>query len=721
MLQPVLPLGHTVVGNKPVALSGIDFERHKHIIGISGSGKSSFIASIALFLLRLGIAFCLIDPHGDLCLLILSLLASSSSNFFSKKKAYERLRYINFNRQDAAIAWNILYQVHINNYTVAQNFLESIHRAFPSSFGTTTSLDNTIEYAAFVLAECGLPITQLQRFLIDTSFRNTLLDANIHDQQIRQFFDYKFSDKVSPQVIDAAMRRLNLLTFSPTLRHALSQKNNRLNFRYLMDNNISCIINLSGLSDAEKRLAGCLLMTSLEQSFLSRATMPVEKRTPYHVIVDEFPLFSASDDSFSTILEQVRKYSGTLYLAHQSISQLSKSISGSLQNAISILFKLGYEDSTWATQRFVRHEKIQEPSLLDKLLGRKQQATNPFTQVTNSQDAKQIFESLERQMAILTINNQALLIRTHTIPNVQLDKKKLEEIEQEYARLLTPLSQIEQEQTASNLVLVSPLASSLAKRRVPRSCSPLTPFQTFVGAAGNDEQLQAIFSLYGYLTVAQVAKLLCKSENAVRNKLNRCVSVGILEQQSQPRTTPSGKTPFVYSVKKRVRKHEFLDHALATSEILLNTALLPTLTSLTLIDLQSDQHLKASPIKLADGSVVVPDGMARIASQDYEYTIYFEIDRNSEFQKEKIVSKLNNYKMLASQRECMVVAFCVVEGSDLRVKTLRNWAADVVPDAYRELFLFAAIDLDNLSPDTLFLRPLWLSVGDTTSQPLIEP
>ncbi len=226
MLQPVLPLGHTVVGNKPVALSGIDFERHKHIIGISGSGKSSFIASIALFLLRLGIAFCLIDPHGDLCLLILSLLASSSSNFFSKKKAYERLRYINFNRQDAAIAWNILYQVHINNYTVAQNFLESIHRAFPSSFGTTTSLDNTIEYAAFVLAECGLPITQLQRFLIDTSFRNTLLDANIHDQQIRQFFDYKFSDKVSPQVIDAAMRRLNLLTFSPTLRGSQSPKVN---------------------------------------------------------------------------------------------------------------------------------------------------------------------------------------------------------------------------------------------------------------------------------------------------------------------------------------------------------------------------------------------------------------------------------------------------------------------------------------------------------------
>src|ERR1700730_11648650 len=73
--NPSLPLGHTVEGNKLVTLDGFNFERHKHIIGISGSGKSSFIASIVVFLLRLGISFCLIDPHGDLAKLVLTLLA----------------------------------------------------------------------------------------------------------------------------------------------------------------------------------------------------------------------------------------------------------------------------------------------------------------------------------------------------------------------------------------------------------------------------------------------------------------------------------------------------------------------------------------------------------------------------------------------------------------------------------------------------------------------
>src|SRR5258708_33469092 len=82
--KPSLPLGHTVEGNKLVALDGFNFERHKHIIGISGSGKSSCIAAIVVFLLRLNIAFCLIDPHGDLAKLVLTLLAGS--DFYSNPK-----------------------------------------------------------------------------------------------------------------------------------------------------------------------------------------------------------------------------------------------------------------------------------------------------------------------------------------------------------------------------------------------------------------------------------------------------------------------------------------------------------------------------------------------------------------------------------------------------------------------------------------------------------
>src|SRR5438874_734768 len=103
--QPFLLLGSTSEGNA-VTLTGSDFEQHKVISGITGSGKSTFLAWIALSLLREGIAFSLIDPHGDLCRLILHLLLSS--DFFSSPKSFQRLWFVDFNRADSAIAFNVL-------------------------------------------------------------------------------------------------------------------------------------------------------------------------------------------------------------------------------------------------------------------------------------------------------------------------------------------------------------------------------------------------------------------------------------------------------------------------------------------------------------------------------------------------------------------------------------------------------------------------------------
>ena len=100
--EPVLKLGHTREG-KPFTLTGQDFARHKHIMGISGSGKSYFLASLALLLFRQGVSFCLVDPHGDLAKLILTLLAGS--DYFTDPRAYEKLWYVDFKRaeKDAAI------------------------------------------------------------------------------------------------------------------------------------------------------------------------------------------------------------------------------------------------------------------------------------------------------------------------------------------------------------------------------------------------------------------------------------------------------------------------------------------------------------------------------------------------------------------------------------------------------------------------------------------
>ncbi|HYT41176.1 MAG TPA: ATP-binding protein, partial [Methylomirabilota bacterium] len=305
--QPSLVLGSTVGGNKLVTLTGIDFERHKVLSGISGSGKSTFIAWIAVSLLRQSIPFIIIDPHGSLAKLILSLLASS--DYFRNPKAYDRLWYVDFKRaeKDAAIAFNILKQPSVNTHTISSNFLEAMHRAFPTS-GTTTSLDNVIEAACYVLAETNQPVTQLSRLLLDATFREMLLKKISHpDPLILQFFKSKFEGKASSQLIDSTLRRSFLLTFSPVLRNILSQQNNKIDYTHILNNRISCLFSLGGLDDSTKRLIACMLLVSLEQKFLSMTDIHSDKKSPLHLIVDEAPVFfSQSESSFTNMLEQAR-------------------------------------------------------------------------------------------------------------------------------------------------------------------------------------------------------------------------------------------------------------------------------------------------------------------------------------------------------------------------------------------------------------------------------
>src|SRR6266700_1087435 len=449
--QPSLQLGHTREG-MPFTLTGSDFARHKHIMGISGSGKSYFLASLALLLFSQGIAFCLIDPHGDLAKLILTLLAGS--DYFTDRRAYDRLWYVDFKRaeKDAAIPFNVLNQPY-EAHTIANNVLEATHRAFPVS-GTTTSLDNVMLAASLVLIENNQPITELPRLILDRQYRETLLQS-VSDPLVVQFFKSKFGEKVNSQLVDSTLRRSFLLTFSPVLRHTLGQAENTLNFRKLMDERVSCIFNLGGLDDQTKRFLGCLLMVGLEQAFLSRADLEPEKRHPTHVFCDEFQLFmNNSEISFSRFLEECRKYSGVMYCAHQHLQQLPSGISGALQNALSIVMQAGYEDSSKLVQNFYRQPQEKSRGFFDSLLElfglKEKHPQSVFTEMENKEQGRYLFETLNRQEALVTLNGITTLIKTNTIPSVHVDPSKLKEIEDTYAQqLFTPLSRIGKDTPAS--------------------------------------------------------------------------------------------------------------------------------------------------------------------------------------------------------------------------------------------------------------------------------
>ncbi len=712
--QPALVLGTTVEGNKVVTLTGIDFERHKHIIGISGSGKSSFLASCALLLLRQGVPFTLVDPTGDLATLILSLLASS--DFFSNPKAYDRLWFVDCSREDRFVPFNVLKQQY-EPHTIANNLLEATHRAFPVA-GTTASLDNMLLAGALVLVVNGKPLTALNNLIVDRHFREGLL-RNVTDPLVVQFFKSKFEEKVSSQLVDSTLRRSFLFTFSPALRNSLGQKENKLNFRALMESQTSCIFNLGGLDDSTKRFLGCLLMVGLEQAFLSRANIPAEKRTPYHVIVDEFPLFCASENSFAVVMEQCRKYGGVLYLSHQTTSQLSKGIIGSLQNAISILFKLGYEDSTWASQRFVRKQEVQEPGFLDLFLGTNTAVSSPFAQVKTLQDAKHIFENVARAEAIVTMNDQTLHVRTPSVPHVHVDDRKRAEIENEYARrLLTPLATIEKERTASNLVLVSSAPAIIKRRTYAPAQKTSRPLALFTGDLEHD--IRVALTHFPYATLQQLATLLSreKSVNYLRKKLSTMTDENKVAVTLLPRVSGGKPLQVYYAPGPGERKHQFVEHTLDCSAALIAGFHVPTIEpSLTLTACTHERTLKAA----FSSSSIIPDGLLSYQTQAGEViTLALEIDRNTE-NTSRIEQKFTGYPAWIQRMgvDALTIAFLVTTGGMKRVTSLMERAKEAIGESdLASLFLFACVPIETMSP-RMYLDPVFRGL-DTSPHALLE-
>lgn len=752
--EPVLLLGTRRVDHQPILLTGPAFAQHKWVQGISGSGKSTFLAWMALSLLRERIAFSVIDPHGDLCRLILSLLASS--DFFTNPKAFEMLWFVDFARPDKAPPFNVLQQPY-ESHTIASNLLEAMHRAFPTS-GTTAMLDNMLLAAAFVLAEHGNPVTDLQQLLLDQAYRDSLM-LSVSDPLIKQFFAMKFGEKTSSQLIDSTLRRSFLLTFSPSLNHSLGQRENKLNFRDLMDNQVSCLFSLGGLDDQSKRLLGCLLMVGLEQAFLSRATLSPHKRFPYHVLVDEFPLFVASGDSFSILLEQVRKYAGSLILANQTYSQLSKELLGSLQNAIPILMKAGSDDSSALANRFYRSLPSE-----DAATGTPRSMLSAFAQCTTTSQARAVFETLKRQEALVSIETQMYKILTPTLPITQ-DEVTLKPIEEAYASLLLrspttapspPLEIVAASHRleAELVVDASPPPdpkttpkAPYAMRRTRRIEEAVPePFRLTTGVL--DMDILSCLYHFHYLTLHQIATLLQKEKsiNYLREKLKKLITQEMVESMLLARTT-SGKPPTVYTLTTTGAKHlteekglpapqptgpkahGYLEHTLECNELLIAAFLLPTLKpTITLADLKHERTLKTNPIMVAQGRYVIPDGMVKLFLNYEAIGICVEIDRGTE-EREKIQQKIKNYVSFAQgpyQRtfsmESLSIIFCVTKGDEARVKQLLTWTEQILEDAKTAapLFLVGKVTLGEVSPEQVFSDRLFHSPYDKSMHAIIE-
>jgi hypothetical protein len=203
-----------------------------------------------------------------------------------------------------------------------------------------------ITYSFLILAECGLSLVDLPRFLNDSAWRESLIARTRH-REAADYFHHEFPTKEGAvhQWITPVINKIGPLIFDPDVRLMLGTKST-INFRRILDEKQILLVNLSKgiLGEGNSAILGAFIVAHLQQAALSRADS--RHRDLFFLYLDEFQNYTT--DNIKDILSESRKYGLSLILAHQYLDQLAVDLRGAVLNTPSILtcFRLGYHDAS---------------------------------------------------------------------------------------------------------------------------------------------------------------------------------------------------------------------------------------------------------------------------------------------------------------------------------------------------------------------------------------
>jgi len=187
---------------------------------------------------------------------------------------------------------------------------------------------------------------------VSTLFRNKSDESRqvrdeilkVIDNEIsRQFWLYDFQgygkDEFGPP-----KNKLSKLLVSNTVSLMLSQPDSAINLRQIMDEGKIFLANLSMVGSEVREILGCLLLSLLHHTALSRSKTPAEQRKPFYIHCDEAHRFLT--DALEDLIAETRKYGTGLTLAHQYMGQFTARQAGAISSvATTIAFNVNTPDA----------------------------------------------------------------------------------------------------------------------------------------------------------------------------------------------------------------------------------------------------------------------------------------------------------------------------------------------------------------------------------------
>ncbi|MHB8793176.1 MAG: type IV secretory system conjugative DNA transfer family protein [Thermoleophilia bacterium] len=391
-MNPALKLGMTS-DEESGELAGFylpeeDRTTHVYVLGSSGVGKSKGLANWILEDIKAGNGCGVIDPHGDLVNEIVGNLAD-----------FHRVVLVEMTDPENIIGFNPLEQQEgIDPYTQTLELVEVFRKIWNLSDDTTPRLIEILRNSVLTLIEAGGTMLDIEPLLTNEQFRKEKLKFVTYEA-VASFWENRFNkwsenDKISN--IESTLNKVSSFTSDPRIRLMLSAKKTTIDFRKIMDDEKTILINLAkGVLRTNSFLLGALFVAKIQMAAMSRVDLRPSERKPFYFYVDEFQNYATL--SFAEIMSEARKYGLSLILAHQSLVQLDQQlrdiILGNAKNFV--IYRCDRQDA----ELIIKYIKDYDPFDWKYKIGEK--VTTWFSKDEQREHGISHITSLQTQSAIL--------------------------------------------------------------------------------------------------------------------------------------------------------------------------------------------------------------------------------------------------------------------------------------------------------------------------------
>lgn len=353
--------------------------RHMHVIGASGTGKSTLLLQIAVQDIQAGRGIGLIDPHGDLIDRLLQ---------FVPEDRIDDVVLVDPADPETTVGFNVLRAETDLERQLLSSDLVAMFQRLSTSWGDqmTSVLGNAI--IAFLEHPRGGTLGDLRRFLVERGYRNEFL-AQVQDAEVRYYWEKEFP-LLSGRPQAPLLTRLDTFLRPRLVREMVNQHESTFNVRELMDRGGILLVRLSqgAIGEENAALLASMFVAKIQQAAQSRQDLEERDRRDFMLYLDEFHNYITP--SMAGILSGARKYRLGLVLAHQELGQIKSRSESVLSAAISnpavrVCFRLGDGDAKKMADGFAHFDAGDLQSLgVGEAICRVQQADQDFNLRTSA-------------------------------------------------------------------------------------------------------------------------------------------------------------------------------------------------------------------------------------------------------------------------------------------------------------------------------------------------